>query len=130
MAHDDTFQPDPDRSPDDRVQTAHIPSARSAGSPTGDPPPTDEAVAHGANPSAVGTSGVVLGASGLPDRETLQESDDIGTANVGAALQPDTGLGATRGDDRSFRHLPGEISGVGGTRGTGAGTGQSPTSTA
>ena len=46
-----------------------------------------------------------------------------GTADLGAAAGGDlgSGLGQTRGDDRE--PLPGEVSGIGGTRGSGAGTG-------
>lgn len=128
MAHDDTFQPDVDRSTDDTVQTAHVPTPGNAGSSAGGPTQTDDLDARPASPMTAGTAGVALGASGLPDRDALQESEDTGTGNLGAALQRDTGLGGTRGDDRSFERMRGEISGVGDTRGTGGGTGQSPSS--
>ena len=75
--------------------------------------------------SAVGTSKAALGAAGVPSSEQLQESGDTGLGDLGAAAQKDlgAGLGATRGDDRDVERTPGEISGVGGTRGSGKGTG-------
>jgi hypothetical protein len=122
MAHDDTFQPDPDRS-GGQPQTGTLRSSDHR-HPRVDGPDlvdqTDPAVQQGAQ----GTASVVLGAAGLPDRESLQESGDTGAADLGAALGRESGLGGTRGDDLSLEKTPGQISGAGGTRGTGAGTGQ------
>jgi hypothetical protein len=122
MAHDDTFQRDPDRESElpyaGSLRTGEERHERVEG-----PDLVDKAVEQQQPTSGQGTAGVVLGAPGLPDRDALLESGAPGTANVGAALQRATGLGGTRGDDESIGKTPGEVSGVGGTQGTGAGTG-------
>jgi hypothetical protein len=117
MAHESTFQEMPERQ-------SEVPNAGALRSEDEhhermpEPGPGSTSAA-----SAAGTAGVTLGVSGMPDREALQESSDPGTANLGAALQRPDGLGGTRGDDKAFNKLPGEVSGAGGTTGSGAGTG-------
>jgi hypothetical protein len=125
MAHDSSYQPDPELS-DTTPQTGTL---RSGGILSGQVEGADlvdeSTAARGTAGSPEGTAGVVLGVAGLPDRESLQESGDTGASDLGAALQRESGLGGTRGDDRSFSTPRGEITGAGGTRGSGPGTGRS-----
>jgi hypothetical protein len=124
MAHDDTFQPDPDRTDSSPPQAGTLRSEDDRHERVEGPDLVDRAQQHGSTASPQGTAGVVLGSAGLPDRESMQESNDPASGDTGAALERPTGLGATRGDEQSFEKTPGQISGVGGTRATGAGTGR------
>jgi hypothetical protein len=120
MAHDSTFQQMPERQ-----SAVPDPGTLHSEEEHHDVVPGPDMVDRAASdaPTTSGTGPVALGVSGLPDREALQASAAPGTANLGAALQRPDGVGGTRGDDQSFKHLPGQTSGVGGTTGSGAGTG-------
>ncbi|MDQ3811807.1 MAG: hypothetical protein M3336_16110 [Chloroflexota bacterium] len=70
-----------------------------------------------------GLNNAAVQAVGMPGVISAAESNLPGTANLGAAAGQDlgAGLGGTRGITESPR--PGEQTGAGGTRGSGAGTG-------
>jgi hypothetical protein len=121
MAHDSTFQEMPERQ-SEQPATGALRSEPDDHDRVPGPDMVDRAPAADAATTA-GTASVALGVSGLPDRDSLQESGAPGTADLGARLQRADGLGGTRGDDQSFNNLPGQVSGVGGTTGSGAGTG-------
>jgi hypothetical protein len=124
MAHDDTFQPDPDRTDTRLPAGGALRSDDDRHESVDGPDLVDRSPGHGADASPQGSAGVVLGVAGLPDRDSLQAAGDTGASDLGAAIQRPTGLGATRGDERAFAKTPAQITDVGGTRGTGAGTGR------
>jgi hypothetical protein len=70
-----------------------------------------------------GLNNAAVQAAGVPGTEDPGEQDLPGTDDLGAAVDKDAGegLGATRGDSR--QNPRGQITGIGGTRGTGSGTG-------
>ena len=72
-----------------------------------------------------GLNNAAVQAAGLPGTEDPGEQNLPATDDLGAAVKKDVGagLGATRGTSR--QNPRGQITGVGGTRGTGAGSGQS-----
>ena len=70
-----------------------------------------------------GLNNAAVQAAGLPGTEDAGEQNLPGTDDLGAAAGRDAGdgLGATREDSR--QNPRGQITGIGGTRGTGSGTG-------
>ena len=71
-----------------------------------------------------GLNNAAVQAAGLPGTEDTGEQNLPATDDLGAAVDKDVGagLGATRGTGR--QNPRGQITGVGGARGTGAGSGE------